>query len=94
MRVMAETMLTRDEPDHRRLRGLVEQAFLRSSIQQLRPRFEAMVTQMIDTLAARQRQTRRPVDLVSGLARPFPLAVICELLGIRGLMSLPVRLWP
>lgn len=82
MRAMAETMLTRDEPDHRRLRGLVEQAFLRSSIQQLRPRFEAIVTEMIDRLVAGQRQTGQPVDLVAGLARPFPLAVICELLGL------------
>lgn len=82
MRAMAETMINRDEPDHRRLRGLVEQAFLRSSIQQLRPRFESIATEMIDVLEHQQRRTGQPVDLVAGLARPFPLAVICELLGL------------
>lgn len=82
MRAMAETMINRDEPDHRRLRGLVEQAFLRSSIQQLRSRFEAIATEMIDGLEAQQQRTGQPVDLVAGLARPFPLAVICELLGL------------
>ncbi len=82
MSMAAESMIIRDEPDHRRLRGLVEQAFLRRSVEQLRPRFEAIATEMLDDLEAKQRQTGRPVDLVSGLARPFPLAVICELLGL------------
>jgi cytochrome P450 len=82
MRLAADSMITRDEPDHRRLRGLVEQAFLRRSVEQLRPRFESIATEMLDDLEAQQRQTGQPVDLVSGLARPFPLAVICELLGL------------
>lgn len=82
VRSMATTMINRDEPDHRRLRGLVEQAFLRASIEQLRPRFEAIVAEMIDGLASEQKRTAQPVDLVAGLARPFPLAVICELLGL------------
>jgi cytochrome P450 len=81
-RPMTESMLLRDEPDHRRLRSLVEQAFVRQSIEQLRPRFAALAAELIDELVAQQRRTGRPVDLVSGLARPFPLAVICELLGL------------
>lgn len=82
MRRMTEGMINRDEPDHRRLRSLVEQAFLRRHIEQLRPRFESIAMQMLDELEATYRQTRQPVDLVAGLARPFPLAVICELLGL------------
>lgn len=82
MHAMTEGMINRDEPDHRRLRGLVEQAFLRRNIEQLRPRFEAIVTEMLEGLAARYERTGQPVDLVAGLARPFPLAVICELLGV------------
>lgn len=79
---MAGSMINRDEPAHRRLRGLVEQAFVRRSIEHLRPRFEAIVDEMLDDLEARFRRDGRPVDLVAGLARPFPLAVICELLGL------------
>lgn len=82
IRSMAASMIIRDEPDHRRLRGLVEQAFVRRNVDQLRPRFQAIATQMLDELAAQHRQTGQPVDLVSGLARPFPLAVICEILGL------------
>lgn len=82
VRSMATTMINLDEPDHRRLRGLVEQAFLRSSVEQLRPRFETIVAEMMDRLDGEQQRTGQPVDLVGGLARPFPLAVICELLGL------------
>lgn len=88
MQTMAESMINRDEPDHRRLRGLVEHAFLRRSVDELRPRFEAIVIQMLDKLEAKFRRDGNPVDLVAGLARPFPLAVICELLG------LPPEDWP
>src|SRR5262249_48984079 len=79
---MAGSMINRDEPAHRRLRGLVEQAFVRRSIEHLRPRFEAIVDRMLDDLHAQFQRDGRPVDLVAGLARPFPLAVIAELLGL------------
>jgi cytochrome P450 len=79
---MTQSMIIQDEPDHRRLRSLVEQAFARRNIEQLRPRFVEIAHGMLDELEARQRQTGEPVDLVSGLARPLPLAVICELLGL------------
>jgi len=82
MRAMAETMIIRDEPDHRRLRSLVEQAFVRRNIDQLRPHFQSIASKMLDDLEAEFKQTGQPVDLVAGLARPFPLAVICELLGL------------
>lgn len=79
---MVGSMINRDEPAHRRLRGLVEQAFVRRSIEHLRPNLEAIVDRMLDDLEAQFRRDGRPVDLVAGLARPFPLAVICELLGL------------
>ncbi|MEX2115114.1 MAG: cytochrome P450 [Pirellulales bacterium] len=82
LKPMTEGMIIRDEPDHRRLRSLVEQAFVRRNVEQLRPRFTAIATQMLDDLETAYRQMGQPVDLVAGLARPFPLAVICELLGL------------
>ncbi|HVX62680.1 MAG TPA: cytochrome P450 [Pirellulales bacterium] len=81
-KAMAVGMINRDPPDHRRLRGLVEQAFLRRSVDSLRPRFEQIVDRIIDDLAEKYDRTGQPVDLVADLARPFPLAVICELLGL------------
>jgi cytochrome P450 len=51
-------------------------------MEQLRPRFTEIAARMVNDLEAKFRQSGQPVDLVAGLARPFPLAVICELLGL------------
>lgn len=74
-------MLLRDPPDHRRLRGLVDQAFQRHSIDALRPRLETLADEAIERLLATPRNGRG-VDLLAEFARPFPLAVICEMLGL------------
>jgi len=91
LRPLGTHMLLRDEPDHRRLRSLVEQAFQRHSVEALRPRIEVLADEALDRLeqqAARSGGTgvspvpNGSVDLVEHFARPFPLAVICELLGL------------
>jgi cytochrome P450 len=82
VRPLTTNMLLRDPPDHRRLRGLVDQAFLRQSIEAMRPRLEALCNEALDRLAERARRSPGGVDLMEHFARPFPLAVICEMLGL------------
>src|SRR5215471_9543254 len=77
LRVLAENMLSYDDPDHRRLRKLVDQAFNRQSVEGLRGRIGGLCDGLLDRLT-----TPGPVDLMEGLARPLPLTVICELLGL------------
>jgi cytochrome P450 len=77
LRVLGENMLGHDDPAHRRLRRLVDQAFNRQSVEGLRPRIGALCDQLLDGLSG-----PGVVDLMEGLARPLPLAVICELLGL------------
>ena len=77
LRVLGENMLGYDDPDHRRLRKLVDQAFNRQSVEGLRGRIGGLCDGLLDRLAG-----TGPVDLMEGLARPLPLAVICELLGL------------
>jgi cytochrome P450 len=98
LRILSENMLGHDDPDHRRLRKLVDQAFNRQSVEGMRTH----IGEICDGLL--ERMTGGPVDLLEGLARPLPLAVICELLGLpeedrprfrqwaRGLMS-AISLW-
>jgi cytochrome P450 len=74
-------MLLRDEPDHRRLRHLVDRAFRVRSIDALRPRLEALADEAADELV-RGARAAEGADLLAHFARPFPLAVICELLGL------------
>jgi len=79
---LATNMLLRDPPDHRRLRALVDQAFQRQSVEALRPRLELLADEALDGLEREAAQSKRGVDLLAHFARPFPLAVICELLGL------------
>lgn len=81
LRSLADNMLGRDDPAHRRLRGLVERAFRRQSVGALRERIRALADERLDRLAGELARVGT-VDLVAELARPLPLAVICELLGL------------
>lgn len=78
---LARVMINRDEPDHRRLRGLVEKAFVRRNVSQLRPHLEKLVDRRLDDCEQAAR-SGEPVELISLFARPFPIDAICELLGI------------
>ena len=77
LRVFSDNMLAHDNPDHRRLRRLVEQAFSRHSVENLRGRIGVLCDGLLDGLAGRET-----VDLLEEWARPLPVAVICELLGL------------
>lgn len=72
------SLLFIDPPDHTRLRRLVSRAFTPRSIERLRPRVEAMVTDLVDRVRPLGR-----ADVVGDLALPLPVAVICELLGVQ-----------
>jgi cytochrome P450 len=77
VRALNENMLSHDGPDHRRLRKLVDQAFSRHSVEGMRPHIEAICDGLFDRMAG-----AGVADLMEGLARPLPLTVICELLGL------------
>jgi len=80
IRSMMKNMLTMDEPDHRRLRSLVESAFVKQSVDAMRPRIEAMVDHQLDQMQAAAKNG--VVDLQHNFARQVPLTVILELLGL------------
>jgi cytochrome P450 len=71
-------LLNTDPPDHTRLRPLVQKAFTARRAGQLRPRTKEIATGLLDEMVARGDV----VDLLDGYARPLPITVICELLGI------------
>jgi cytochrome P450 len=64
-----------DPPEHDRLRRLATSHFDQSSA--IRPRLERIITGLIDQL-----QGRSQVDIVDDLAYPYPVTVICGLLGV------------
>jgi cytochrome P450 len=78
IRTIADNMLTMDEPDHTRLRGIVDEAFRRRAILDMEPRILAIADELAGALFA----AGSPADLVERYARRLPLSVICELLGL------------
>ena len=75
---IANNMLTMDEPDHTRLRGIVDEAFRRRAIVAMEPRIRAIADGLADELFTKGS----PADLVQCYARILPLSVISELLGL------------
>jgi cytochrome P450 PksS len=78
VRAIANNMLTMDEPDHTRLRSIVDEAFRRRAIIGMEPRIRAIADGLADELF----ETGSPADLVERYARVLPLSVISELLGL------------
>ena len=78
LRTLANHMLSKDEPDHRRLRDIVDEAFRRRAVLEMEPRILAIA----DELAGELFAEGSPADLVDRYARKLPLSVICELLGL------------
>jgi cytochrome P450 PksS len=84
LRTLANSMLSMDEPHHRRLRDIVDEAFRRRAVLEMEPRILAIADELADKLF----EDGSPADLVERYARKLPLSVICELLG------LPLADWP
>lgn len=66
-----------DPPDHSRLRALANKVFHPRAIEQLRPRVEAIVSELLDAVEGAGR-----IDIVRDLAFPLPAILISEILGV------------
>jgi len=71
------SMLRIDPPDHTRLRTLVSKAFTPRAVEQMRPRIEAVIKELLDPI--REGET---FELVRDFAAPLPVVVIAEMLGV------------
>jgi cytochrome P450 len=66
-----------DPPDHPRVRGLVNRAFTPRRVEAIRPRAEAIASEVLDGIGSADE-----VDLLAGFAHQLPSLVISELLGV------------
>lgn len=67
-----------EDLDHQRMRALLQPHFTPMHMRALRPRVEALTSQLIEELI----EHGSPADLHAALALPLPILVICELLGV------------
>ncbi|WP_336207019.1 cytochrome P450 family protein [Nonomuraea sp. LPB2021202275-12-8] len=75
--VYMRTMQEMEGQEHLRLRRLVSPAFTPRHVARFRPRIQRIVDSLLDGL-----QGDGPVDLLEHFARPLPMDVICEMVGI------------
>ena len=70
-------MLILDPPDHTRLRALVNKAFTSRAVNALEARIRAIAAALLDAV-----DDPGGFDLMTALARPLPIIVIAEMLGV------------
>jgi len=73
------SFLLLDPPDHTRLRRLVSKAFTARVIATLEPRISQVTDEL---LTAARADGVRELELVSQVAYPLPVRIICEMLGV------------
>ena len=74
---LLDSMIAKDGGDHRRLRRLVDRAFARMAVADLRPGLAARADALLDGI-----DPRAAADLVDGYTRPLPFAAVADLLGL------------
>jgi cytochrome P450 len=81
---VASQIITSEGAEHTRLRKLLMLAFSPARIQTWSTTITSVVDELLDNLEHRAGATAHdtPVDVVSGLAYPLPLSIICTLLGL------------
>ncbi|MGE0094817.1 MAG: cytochrome P450 [Alphaproteobacteria bacterium] len=85
---VANSMVFADPPHHTRLRALVAKAFTARAVEALRPRVDALATELLDA-----KRAAGGMDAVWDFAFPFPIAVILALLGIPTEDRVQIKRW-
>lgn len=75
--IFTSNMLFADPPDHRRLRGLVQQGFTPKLIESMRGHIQQIADELLDAV-----EGRAEIELIDDYAFPLPIIVISEILGV------------
>ncbi|MEV7770854.1 cytochrome P450 [Kitasatospora sp. NPDC086791] len=81
-RIHALSMMDQDPPDHTRLRKLLTKVFTERAVNGQAPLITRLVDEALDRVEDRAAEHGQ-ADLLSELAYPLPLLVICDMLGME-----------
>jgi methyl-branched lipid omega-hydroxylase len=71
------SFITLDDPRHHRQRSIVARSFTTKALQSVLDSVETIGNEVIDAMCEKGE-----VDLVEAISQPFPLLVICDMMGI------------
>ena len=71
------SFITMDDPRHARQRGIVARAFTPRQLASVLDSVERICTEVVDGMCEKGE-----VDLVEAVSQPFPLLIICDMMGI------------
>lgn len=74
---LADTLVSKDPPEHRKLRNLVNLAFTPRAVAHLADRITDIMQELLDRV-----RDKGEMDVVSDVAFPLPARVIAEMLGV------------
>ncbi|MDG2333201.1 MAG: cytochrome P450 [Myxococcota bacterium] len=75
---LAKSMILEDDPEHRRLRSLVNQGFSPRAVAALSDRVTGLTEETLDGLSGKEG----PIDLLNDYARRIPMQVIADMVGV------------
>jgi len=85
---MAGLMIMMDPPDHERARGLVGRVFTPRAVRALEPMVAGVIEDTLSPLDG-----AHSFDVVADFGGPFPVEVICRMLGVPGGERQQIRHW-
>ncbi|MFP6581073.1 MAG: cytochrome P450 [Candidatus Hydrogenedentota bacterium] len=74
---LMKSMILEDGGDHRRLRGLVQQAFTPGALAHLEGRIETLTHELLD-----EAEKKGDVDLMTAYSFPIPVTITAEMVGV------------
>lgn len=80
------SMIMMDPPEHHHMRALVNRVFTPKAVAELEPRVREIICSHLDEL-----DPRAGFDAVADLSGPFPVEVICSMLGVPAEDSQRIR---
>ena len=86
--VMAQKMSEKDEPDHMRLRSLVNKAFAHVALERWEPLIRNRANDLLDTF-----RTANGGEFINHYAVPLPLQIILQLVGVPTQDTQKAKIW-
>ncbi|HVX18816.1 MAG TPA: cytochrome P450 [Acidimicrobiales bacterium] len=86
-------VLNCDPPDHKRLRRLLQPAFTQRSLDALEAWMDGELGRLLDRLERTAASNGGVVDLITGLAFPFPFRVVSQIVGMPPGRDTQIRDW-